>query len=161
MHYSSIDFSQTPVEQVMREAAEELYLATHKVRAKAGLKVQNLPAGARGERFEAEVAEATWDDLLLCRDAFDALSACGRQLWTSASWARARDGVPQWSREGRDACIAMRAIQEAYSVVQDAAMLFPGSEGQKRKEYWSLLADPSNPVEQQMVDALSVLKRPP
>lgn len=32
MHYSSIDFSQTPVEQVMREAAEELYLATHKVR---------------------------------------------------------------------------------------------------------------------------------
>lgn len=25
MHYSSIDFSQTPVEQVMREAAEELY----------------------------------------------------------------------------------------------------------------------------------------
>lgn len=158
MDYSNIDFSQVPVEQVMVDAATELYQAAHKARSLANLKLQNPLTTVSFEGFENQVAKATWDELLRHRSAFYILSACSRQLWEKASWAKVEGDVPKWSEKGRDACMAMAAIQDAYSKVQHAAMLLPGSVGQNRAGYLSLIMDPKNSVEQEMVNALLVLK---
>ncbi|MFG6110242.1 hypothetical protein [Stenotrophomonas nematodicola] len=162
MDYSKVDFRQVSVEQVYRCAADDLYQATHKARGEAHLKLQNAPSNVGSEAFEGQVAEAAFDEMRSVRSAYMMLYACENQLRSNVPWANATGhGAFQWSTVGREIVVAMKAIQSAYSKLLDAAMLFPGSEGQKRSEYWSLLTDPSNPVEQQMVDALLVLKRYP
>lgn len=162
MHYSNISFSQTPVEQVMREAATELYLVAHDARGRTHMRLQNPPPNLSREEFENQLAEAAWDDLLLHRAAYEILFSCGRELWAHAPWAKVADGsVAKWSDKGLKACLAMGDVQKAYSRIQVAAMLLPGSEAQQRSDYWSLLHDPKNPVEQEMVSALKVLKSYP
>ncbi|MBN5141392.1 hypothetical protein [Stenotrophomonas indicatrix] len=162
MDYSKVDFRQVSVEHVYRCAADDLYQAAHKVRGEAHLKLQTTPSNVGSEVFEDQVAEAAFDEMRSVRSAYMMLYACENQLRSNVPWASATgNGAFQWSTAGREIVVAIKAIQSAYSKLLDAAMLFPGSEGQKRDDYWSLLTDPSNPVEQQMVDALLVLKRCP
>lgn len=162
MDYHSVDFSQTPVEQVMRDAATELYQAAHQARGLANMKLQNPPANMSGEGFENQVAEALWDELLSHREAYSLLFACRRELSANAPGAKVnhRD-FTRWSNKSGEACEAIATIQLSYSKVQDAAMFLPNSEGEQRRAYLELVADPRHVIEQEMVNALQVLKSSP
>ncbi len=162
MDYSRVDFNQVSVEQVYRCAADDLYQAAHKARAEADLKLQNAPLNVSFEAFEGQVAEATFDQMRSVRSAFMMLHACENQMRSNVPWANAAaHGAFQWSTAGRKVVVAMKAIQSAYSEVHDAAMLLSGSEGEDRKRYLSLVANPNDPIEHEMIKALLVLKNTP
>lgn len=162
MDYSRVDFSQISVEQVFRCAAEDLYQAAHKARAKAHLKLQKGPLNGSSEALEDQVAEAAFNEMLSVRSAYMMLYACENQLRSNVTWANAAGrGAFQWSKTGREIAIAMRAVQIGYSKLQDAAMGLPGSVGKDRARYLSLVANPSDAIEQEMVNALLVLKNNP
>jgi len=162
MDYGRVDFSQVPVEQVFRCAAEDLYQAAHKARGEAHLKLQNATSNVGSEVFEGQVAEVAFDEMRSVRSAYMMLYACENQLRSNVPWANAAGlGAFQWSTAGRKVVVAIKAIQSAYSRLLDASMLLSGSEGEDRERYLSLVANPNDPIEQEMVKALLVLKDNP
>ncbi|MCU1064777.1 hypothetical protein [Stenotrophomonas maltophilia] len=162
MDYSKVDFREVSVEHVYRCAADDLYQAAHKVRGEAHLKLQNTPSNVVSEVFEGQVAEAAFDEMRSVRSAYMMLYACENQLRSNVPWASATgNGAFQWSTAGREIVVAIKAIQSAYSKLLDAAMFLSGSEGEDRERYLSLVASPNDPIEEEMVKALLVLKDNP
>lgn len=162
MDYSRVDFSRVPVEQVFRRAADDLYQVAHKVRGEAHSKIKDVPSDVRSSELEDQVAEVAFDEMLELRSAYMMLYACANQMRSNVAWAKASGpGAFQWSTAGRKVVLAMKVIQSAYSEIQDAAMLLPGSEGKDRERYLSLVANPSDSIEHEMVNALLVLKGNP
>lgn len=162
MNYSTLDFRVTPVEVVIKHAANALYLAAHRERALAQLALAKpSPGPLTAAQHEENVAEKAWVALLNSEDDFKILHDCKRQLLNHSAWASVpvAGGQRVWTTRGRTVVAAIERLQAAFSEVQEAARSLPGSSDSERANRLAILSEFSHDVEVRMVTELHMLQK--
>ncbi|HGM4744412.1 TPA: hypothetical protein ACKQCT_001385 [Stenotrophomonas maltophilia] len=161
MNYKTLDFNVTPVEEVIKYAADVLYQAAHRQRALARAALEGtLPASLTQTQHEDAVAEEARDALLQCEDDYKALHACKRQLLNNSSWASfaTTGGQRELTAKGKAISGSIGRLQTAYSDLQDAAGAVPGSEDLVRAGHLEILSQFGHSVEVRMVTEIRQLQ---
>ncbi|MBA0394881.1 hypothetical protein D7U98_05615 [Stenotrophomonas maltophilia] len=161
MNYNTLDFRVTPVEEVIKFAADVLYQAAHRERALARVALAGtVPASLTQTEHEDAVADKARDALLLCEEDYKILYDCERQLLNNSSWASyaAMGGGRDWTTKGKATAAAIKRFQIAYSDLQNAAGAVPGSVDPNRAEHLEVLSKFAHSVELRMVTELRQLQ---
>ncbi|OBU70206.1 hypothetical protein [Stenotrophomonas maltophilia] len=161
MNYRTLDFRVTPVEVVIKHAANALYQAAHRERALAQLALDKpSPGPLTSAQHEENVAEKAWVALLNSEDDFKVLHDCKRQLLNHSAWASVEVAAGQrdWTPRGRSIAASIERLQAAFSEVQEAARALPGSLDADRTKHLAILSEFSHDVEIRMVTELRMLQ---